>query len=123
MRRALNRRYGRAFGQKPAATTPEFEAALAAFLTSAQAKIDANLAEVFAGSRATLGDPTFGGKMLSLERGPKYIRVVVSDNGTACRAAKGVFGCASQRVLVASSWLAFNSSTVVDGPVLNRIPL
>jgi len=78
--RALHRRYGRAFGQKVAATTPEFEATLARFVSSAQAMIDDHNDKFFANARARVNDPSFGAKKLSLERGPKYIRVVVSDS-------------------------------------------
>ncbi len=76
---ALRHRYGRAFGQKAAQTTPEFEAALSSFVANAQTMIDRHTDESFAASRAKVDDPTFGAVKLALQRGPKYIRVVRND--------------------------------------------
>lgn len=104
--RALRHRYGRAFGQKAAQTTPEFEAALDRFIVGAQRAIDANTDEVFVSSRARLGDPTFGAKKLSLERGPKYIRVVVSDASSAgsSRSVYCFIDTTNGNILKSASW-------------------
>lgn len=97
-------RHGDAFGKEPARTTPEFEAKLAAFLRNAQALIDIDNARTFKESRAKTGDPTFGGARLTIERGPRYIRVVKSDVNGASRSAYVFIDAANGDIFKSASW-------------------
>lgn len=105
--RALRTRYGRAFGQKGAVTTPEFEAALASFLAGAQGAIDAHYDKFFAEARAKVGDPLFGAEKLSIERGPRYIRVVKGAvSGTSGRSVYVFIDTKNGDILKSASWKA-----------------
>jgi hypothetical protein len=101
---ALRHRYGRAFGQKAAVTSPEFEAALASFISSAQHSIDEHNARFFADARVRTGDATFGGKKLSIERGPRYIRVVVADVSGVSRSVYCFIDATNGDILKSASW-------------------
>lgn len=98
------RRHGDAFGKEPAATTPEFEEKLASFLRNAQALIDLGNARTFKDARAKTGDPTFGADRLTIERGPRYIRVVKSDVSGASRSAYVFIDAANGDIFKTASW-------------------
>jgi hypothetical protein len=99
---ALRRRYGRAMAAAP--TTPEFEAALSAFLSSAQRMIDEHDDKTFVGSRGATGDARFGARKLTIERGPRYIRVVVSDVNGPARSVYCFIDTKDGSILKAASW-------------------
>jgi hypothetical protein len=103
---ALRQRYGRAFGQKVAVTTPEFDAALASFVAKAQAMIDANNDRFFADARGRTGDPAFGAKVLSTERGGRYVRVVIADASGVSRSVYCFVDTTNGDILKAASWKA-----------------
>ncbi len=104
MSAALRRRYGRAV--KSAATSPEFDAALAAFVAAAQRAIDEHHVSAFAGSRASTGDPSFGAQKLTTEKGARYVRVVVSDVSGPHRSVYCFVDTTNGDILKAASWKA-----------------
>jgi len=100
-------RLSHAFGQKVAATTPEFESALGRFISSAQAMLDAHKDRFFADARARTGDATFGAQKLTTERGGRYVRVVVSDRDPSTgRSVYCFVDTTNGDILKAASWKA-----------------
>jgi hypothetical protein len=87
-----------------AVTTPEFESALASFITAAQSAIDTHKDAFFADARARVNDPTFGAQKLSIERGGRYIRVVVADVNGSSRSVYCFVDTTNGDILKAASW-------------------
>jgi len=77
-------------------TTSAFDAALATFLSLAQAMVDAHMAKEF---------PNNPRKVLSAERGKRYVRIVVSDDGVG-RSAYCFVDTTNGDVLKSEGWKA-----------------
>jgi hypothetical protein len=102
MRNRRHIRRARAFGQRQAETTPEFDAALDRYVANAQAVLDAHLARMY--MSRTPENPDFGAQKLSIERGPRYIRIVRADVHGPSRSVHSFIDTRNGDILKAASY-------------------